>query len=948
MKTFLEYVAEDIINKYGTNLSRVAVVFPNKRAALFLNDSLARIAGKPIWSPAYITISELFRKHSGLSIGDPIKLICDLHKSFTEQTGIDETLDHFYGWGQLLLSDFDDIDKNMADAKQIFANLKDIHKLDDISYLTESQKEMLKKFFSNFTEEHNSELKRRFLQLWSRFGNIYEKYRERLRSQQIAYEGMLYREVAENKNIEFQYNTYLFIGFNLLHKVELSVFNNLARQGKAHFYWDFDHYYIDGNNEAGHHIKQHLKHFPNELDCNDKKIYANLNEAKNITYISAPTENIQARYISTWLRENGRITAGKRTAIVLCNEGLLQTVIHCLPEETGKVNITTGYPLAQSPVCSLVNQMITMQTDGYIKSSECFRLHNIKNVLNHPYSRFISKDNKILRNRLISNKIFFPTISDLAVNEDFKQLFVPAENNHKLLLWILGILKKIAGNARNTGPLLQESLFRTYTLLNRLKEIVASGDLDVDIITLQRLIRQLFSTTSVPFHGEPAVGIQIMGMLETRNLDFENILVLSCNEGNMPKGINDSSFIPYSIRKAYGLTTVDNKIDIYAYYFNRMLQRAENITILYNNSTENGHTGEMSRFMLQLMVESKHTISRMSLQSGQRQTILRPHKIEKGKRIMEILYGIKYISPTAVNRYIRCPLQFYYNNIEGIIKPDDNDNNEIDNRIFGNIFHCATELIYNQIKGTVTADVIDRFLKHREQIEIIVDRAFRKELFMIQDERPFRMQLNGMQLINREVTIRYLQRLLEIDKKLTPFVIIGTEKKVEDYLTVETQQGKHIIKVGGMIDRLDSITDPTTGKRHIRVIDYKTGNRMPTKKVNDIGEIFDPLAARDKHTDYYLQTMLYSMIVRNNRQYNNELLPVSPVLLFIQHTAGDNYDPTLSIGKEKITDIQKFTDEFHDNLIRLITEIYNPQYPFVPTEDKKTCSSCPYKLLCGI
>ena len=219
MKSFLEYVAADLLQKYGTNLARIAVVFPNKRASLFLNEHLARLAAQPLWSPVYITISDLFRSHSALSVADPIKLVCDLYRCFVACTGIDETLDHFYGWGQLLLSDFDDIDKNMAPAERIFANLRDIHEFDDSSYLTSEQREMIRKFFSNFSDDHPTELKRRFLQLWSHIGDIYQHYNSLLTNQGLAYEGALYRQVALDEEIEFEYDTYIFVGFNLLQQV---------------------------------------------------------------------------------------------------------------------------------------------------------------------------------------------------------------------------------------------------------------------------------------------------------------------------------------------------------------------------------------------------------------------------------------------------------------------------------------------------------------------------------------------------------------------------------------------------------------------------------------------------------------------------------------------------------------------------------------------------------
>ena len=600
MKKFLEFVAEDIINKHGTDLSRIAVVFPNKRASLFLNEHLAKLAGRPIWSPAYITISDLFRRHSQLSIGDPIKLTCEMHKSFTECTGVDETLDHFFGWGQLLLADFDDIDKNMADASKVFANVKDLHELDDISYLDEEQVEALKRFFSNFTNAENTELKKRFMQLWCHLEDIYNNFRQRLKNQGIAYEGMMYREVAADESIDFNYDTYLFVGFNVVQKVEQQVFARLQKAGKARFYWDFDRYYMpDGNptaqqNEAGHYISAYLKSFPNELDVSDAKIYDNFKSGKSITYINATTENIQARYVANWLKEHERYKDGKNTAIVMCDESLLPTVIHCIPDEAESINITTGYPLFQTAVASFVLQLIDMQANGYSPAKGTFRVSYVMQVLNHPYAQYVSEACPALAAKLKKEHTYNPSPAALAADENTAVLFMALGGKDELTQWLLDVLRLVAERC-DKAPLAQESLFRMYTLCNRLNELTAAGDLDVDLTTMQKLVIQLVNATSIPFHGEPAEGVQVMGILETRNLDFDHVLILSCNEGNMPKGVNDSSFIPYSIRKAYGLTTVDNKVAVYAYYFYNLIQRAADVTIAYNSSTDGSSTGESRR-----------------------------------------------------------------------------------------------------------------------------------------------------------------------------------------------------------------------------------------------------------------------------------------------------------------------------------------------------------------
>lgn len=640
MKSFLTYVAQDIIQKYGNNLSDIAIVFPNKRASLFLNEQLARLVSHPLWSPTYITISDLFRQHTTLKVGDPIKLVCDLHKSFVECTGIEETLDHFYGWGQLLIADFDDVDKNMASARQLFANLSDIHELDDVSYLTEEQKEIIKKFFSNFSDDHNTELKKRFLQLWSHFYDIYTNFNQRLEAQNLAYEGALYRRVVEDESLEFRHKKYLFVGFNMMQCVEQKLCSRLQKEGKAAFYWDFDKYYMKDGNEAGYYIRQLMSAFGNELDyLSDTELYDSFDSTKDITYISAPTDNIQARYIHSWLMQNERYKQGRSTAIVLADESLLPTVIHSLPEEVESVNITLGYPLQQTPFYSLIQTLTDLQTLGYDKDRDCYRLRYVNYVLRHPYAQYISSAYAELMGELHDKKIFFPSRKWLCQKEDeglkilFQEMSSGENFNLSLVQYLLDVLKNIGTQARTLDdPLFQESLFRTYTLVNRLHELIQSGDLIVDIITLQHLLLQLMQTTTIPFHGEPAEGIQIMGVLETRNLDFDHIIVLSASEGNLPKGVNDSSFIPYSLRKAYGLTTVDNKVAIFSYYFHRMLQRSADITLTYNNSTEDGHTGEMSRFMLQLLVESKHQVKTAALSSGQVPLPPDQKKIEKRRK----------------------------------------------------------------------------------------------------------------------------------------------------------------------------------------------------------------------------------------------------------------------------------------------------------------------------
>ena len=884
MKTFLEYVAEDIINKYGTNLSRTAVVFPNKRAALFLNEHLVRLAGKPIWSPSYITISELFRRHTQLVTGDQIKLICDLYKTYTEVTESDETLDHFYGWGQVMLADFDDIDKNMADAKKVFCNLRDLHELDDVSYLSPEQVETLKLFFSNFSEDKTTELKKRFMKIWSRFGDIYRLYNERLEAQGIAYEGALYRKVATDDSVDFDFDRYIFVGFNVLQRVEQLLFSKLQKMGKAKFYWDFDDYYLATKkghvnpSEAGHYIKQYLPYFTNELDTSDADIYRNFRKAKKITYASATTEDVQARYVGQWLKEGNRIDDGRKTAVVMCDEALLQSVIHSIPEEVNDINVTTGYPLQQTHFASLLEDIAAQHTEDY--------------------------------------------------------------DNKQLLEWAIAMLKLMAqGHANTNGEttgqdnqLTSEALFRTYTVVNRLLELVNNGDLDVDRRTMMRLYGEIVRTTSIPFHGEPVVGVQFMGVLETRNLDFEHLLVLSCNEGNMPKGVNDTSFIPYNVRKAHGLTTIDNKVSIYAYYFYRLMQRAEDITIVYNNAADVTSTGEMSRFMLQMLVESGHDIERLALSLPQEAGSTTCQDEKKTKEVMERLHKrfdkqrnpertTPMFTPSSLNIYQKCPKRFYYRYVAEIIEPeDDADDGKIDAPTFGNIFHDAVQKIYERViaaykSHTIQPQTLKQLLANDAYIKGVVDDIMHP--------------VNGIQLINASVIITYIKQLLKIDSRLAPFTILGLENVVMKDINVKTAEGQLTTTIGGRIDRMDCVTC-ADGVRRIRVIDYKTGKN---NKKND---------------GYILQSFIYSLLVDESPMMNPEKLEVSPALLYIQHSAGKDFDPTVVYEKEKVTNVSKFREEFMNIVEQIIAEIFNPEQPFACTDDKTVCTHCPYSNLCGV
>ena len=901
MKSFLYNVAQDLLKQWGEDLHRVTVVFPNKRASLFLNRALAEISEKPIWSPQYTTISELFQQMSTLQVADRIKLICELHKTYCEVTGRAETLEQFYGWGEIMLADFDDIDKHNGDAKKIFTLLGDIHEMDAVDYLTEEQKRVLQRFFNNFTPDHTTQLKRNFMELWNKFYDIYTNYRQRLLAQGIAYEGMMYREVIEC-SAQFNSSEYVFVGFNLLTPVEQLLIAKV--EGKIY----------------------------NDDDRS--------NPPKEMTFISSPTDDLQARYVSQWLTPE-RIKAGRRTAIVLADEGLLETVLHCLPTEMS-LNITTGYPLSQTSITSLIKGVSNLlQRNSYT-------LHNINGILRHPLVKYISGRATELHEKLNNDLIYYLTPEEISIDENLSQLFMPLKNKSdmgeltKRLIWVTKTIAKRVQeiNGITNYQLESEALYRMYTLLNRLDTLISEEEIKLDLPLYTMLLNQIIQGTTIPFHGEPIEGIQIMGVLETRNLDFDHVLLLSCNEGTLPAKVSDTSFLPHSIRMAYNLTTVENKVAIYQYYFDRLMQRTNDVTIIYNNSTNEGKTGEMSRFMLQMIAKNEITIKRKSLEASVSTQPEQASDIEKTQEMVDKLLKKKFISPSSLGRYLRCPRSFYYTYIEEIRDNEEGDEESMDNMTFGTIFHAAAEMMYKDFNGKIVSPSYIQQLANEKgyaTLRRITMLAFRRKLFNIKDDKRDTPKLGGLQVINYEMVVTFLRHLLNYDSRLTQLEIAGLEKEVQGSIPVKTSKGTINVRIGGNIDRLDVVTDQD-GVRRIRVIDYKTGRLSRKLNISSIDEIFMP-EKMGLHTDYFLQALLYASILEDEREK-------SVGLLYVQSANNDDYDPLLCIDNKPIKDAAVYLSDFRKGLAELLAEILNTDIPFRQTLRTEQCKDCAFFNFC--
>ena len=984
---FLYRVAIDLRRKFGDDLSDIAVVFPNKRAALYLNEYLVAQERKPIWSPSYYTMSELIAEWSSYQKADDLKLICELYGSFCDCLGndYDESLDHFFGWGQILLSDFNDVDKCMADTEKLFANLHDLKAYDQVDYLTKEQKDVLRHFFLDFSEERITSLKERFMRLWQNLYAIYQDFNQRLRAKGLSYEGAQYREVASNTALPFKYKQYVFVGIDAPLKAEQSLFDRLQREDKALFYWDYDHYYLphgkNADNEAGFHIATLLKKYPNEFEYSDEALFNNWNKEKQLTYVASPTLSMQARYVSQWLREDrSRIDAGRRTAVVLCDEKMLPLVTHSIPPEVEHLNVTVGYPLGQTPATDYMRLLFHLQGNKNGKTRS-YTLKFVKTLLNHPYTKLLSPLSPGIAAELVKNIVYYPRVDDLKRDEGLCLLFEdidclkPEEEriedrNCRMGRWLLEVIQRFAVSNPDADPLFKESVFRLFTVVNRVQSLLESGELRIDFVTYERLLEQIIHTTKIPYHGEPVVGLQVMGLLETRNLDFDHLLVLGCNEGNVPKSSDIPSFIPFLLREAFELTTPFRQDSVYAYHFYRMLQRAKDVTLVYGNVTDSTNRGERSRFMSQLLVESGKHISQKILQTNEESVIRTRTMVEKDADIQSRLSRLQRISPSALNKYMRCELLFYYSYILGIRDHDDNLDGEIDNKLFGSIFHDASEFLYDNLTGTdrasidkdhpfagpgkaVSKELIEWALKEESGvIDKSLTEAFEMDLFGGSGNGGHRREYNGLQLLNRQVIRHYLEKLLSLDLKTPSLSIRGLEGDAFMDFQFEANGETLEKEIGGRIDRLDETEAPNHQGRCIRVLDYKTGAKLPS--IKSLEEVFSTDAV-ENHSDYFFQVMLYSMIVSQSEEINPHHLPVSPALLFIQKASEKDYTPVISFstgeGKKSsklpIDDIRPYISEFRERLAGLLGEIFDYSYPFHPTTHIERCINCDLKDVCG-
>lgn len=941
---FLKQIAQQVQLQYAERLDEVILVFPNRRAGLFFRKYLSEDLNKPIWSPSILSMEDFVYQFCELQIADKFTLIVELYQAYSKHIGGTESFDRFYYWGEMLLGDFDDIDKYIIDAKYLFTDLSNQKVLDDyFDYLTDEQKKIILEFWSTFSEQ-SSEEKKNFQLIWGKLYKIYTDFTTNLKNKNLGYTGLVYKEVVNALPKIDKNKQVIFAGFNALTVTEERIITHFI-EGGAEIKWDVDAYYMeDERQEAGSFLRVYKKKnafanslkepFPTNLeDKSDSPIYLN----------AVAQKSGQVKLLGNIIREiheKGNFNPEK-SVIVLPDENLLFPVLNSLPNSIDKINVTMGFPLVNTPIYSLVEHLLRLQQQAKQKPTEeaTFYFKNAIHIFKHPLIQHLipkeASENikniesknwiRIKYDQLLSDSLIIPTV------------FQKVEKTSD----IIDYLQKIIGIVTvsdEVSLLEKEYAYQFYTQLNRIKEVIEQFMLTMDLEAFIRLFRQMIQSLRLPFTGEPLNGLQIMGVLETRNLDFENVFILSMNEGTFPSPGKGHSFIPYNIRKGYDMPTFDQQDAIYAYLFYRLLQKAENVHLFYN--TEGGSTGggELSRYVQQLKYESKRPVELTTLSHQISITKQKPIVIEKTDSVFNKLK--KYIissndndqdrlTPSAFNTYLDCRLRFYFRYVAEIYEYNDLQD-QIDPMVFGNLLHNAMENLYKQ-KSNIVIEKKD-FTELKPLIDDAVKMAFAMHYSMDEDKIEF----EGKKVLAFEVIKKYVAQVLKRDHEYAPFEIVGLEAK--DYTLntkVEGEEGTLIVGLKGIIDRID-----LKGER-IRVIDYKTGK--DDRKVTSIHSLFD----RDdpKRNKAAMQTLLYSLLyIRNNKEFQGAVVPG---IFNTKETFSKNFDYRLMIDKEPIMNAKPIMNEFEGYLNDLLAEMYSPYVPFDQTEEEVKCTHCPYNGVCG-
>lgn len=958
MKPFLYQVASLFYEKWGAEVSRLAFVFPNRRTGLFFQKYLSEVADTPLFSPTILTINDLFIQLSGKQSADRISMLFTLYDIYIRQSGSTETFDEFLYWGEMLLNDFDDIDKYMANARMLFSNVTDLREIEnDFDFLSDEQIAAIRSFWSSFYPRGDTPNQQQFLAVWQVLYDLYEEFRATLAAEGKGYEGMIFREVVESmergESPDLPYERIVFVGLNALSVSEERFLAQLQKREIADFYWDYvSDKVTDPDNKASYFVSRNLKSFPSSM-----KLPPEEKVKTEIEVIGIPSGIGQAKHVYTllsdWCKEAEMSSEeALRTAVILPDEHLLIPVLNAIPEQIRRINVTMGYPLAGTPVASLIEYILALQKNvRYIDRNPLFYFRDVLPVLNHRYILSTSPEiiSSLVKEITENNKIYI-SHTELGKTPLLEILFTPVtgvEAFSDYLIKVLEELNKVMSALsdeeeedapQRTNDLEQEFIFHYFTTVNRMKEVMKDARIEMKIDTFFRLLKRVTDTITIPFHGEPLSGLQIMGVLETRALDFDRLIILSMNEGIFPQRKAANSFIPYNLRRGFGLPTYEHQDSVWAYHFYRLIERASHVSLLYDTRSNGLQTGEVSRFVHQLHYHYEVPMRDKLVVYNVSSSKTPPLAVPKREDIMRRLDayrkgGSKAISASAINTYLDCPLKFYFSVVEGI-REEEEVSETIESDVFGSILHKVMEELYKPFQGKmVTVDLLKAIRKDTALLTGAIARAFASEFFKTEVVRS----LTGQNYLIGEMIRKYVEKILERDGKLTPFVYIESERKINGLISLSDHSE---IRLKGFIDRVDEVLDA------IRIIDYKSGSGTTT--FSSIESLFNK-EEKDR-AKAVMQVFMYCWMYAHFTE--NKGKTIQPSIYYVRSLFSDPFDPSvyhrIERGKsEKVEDFSGYAQAFEEGLRGCLDEIFNPEIPFTQTPTGKACSYCPFKGICG-
>lgn len=942
MRPFLKQVASFLYSKYGSDIHRISLVFPSRRASVFFTAYLDELVNSPIIGPETITIDELVTRISGMQISDQINLILKLHQVYTTETGHVETLDDFFFWGEILLNDFNDIDKYRLDANDLFQNIADIKEIENrFDYLSDEQKKAIEQFWGSLGKAQGSVNREKFMAVWNKLPTIYEQYRKSLLAENIGFTGMVYREMVDHELVKetdlSATEQFVFVGFNALNDCEKRLFKQFQSLGKASFFWDYDEKFLnDPAQEAGLFIRRNLVEFPMPKDFildDDEPV------DQEIGVVSVPGQVAQSQVINNSALFKGGLNVKHfdDAALILSDESLLVPVISAAGTNLGRINITMGYDLQNTPVYSLITLLIDLQKNVRVLDGKTAFYHRpVLALLKHQL--VASDESKNLVREILKNNKIYVRQQELGKSKLLALIFSRQKDWQSSAEYLLGVLRELgvrfAIGEETPANMEGEYLYQAYLSVQRLVDILAESETEkISTPLFYRILIQHLQRVSIPFEGEPLSGLQVMGFLETRVLDFKKVVLFSVNEGKMPKSAPVHSFIPYHLRKAFGLPAYEEHDAMYAYYFYRLLHRAEQVVLVYNSATDGLNSGEMSRYLFQLKYDSPNEVNEYFLDFDFKANTNAPIAIQGNQSYQERLlnnYAGKKLSPSAQNMYLDCKLKFYFRHI-ALISEADEVLEDVDPRLFGNLFHYAMELLYTDFVGQeVQKEQLKALRLNKNKIEQVIREAFAKEYYKEKDLND--VTISGKNKLIKDHLETYLHRLLENDMQFAPFTVVALEGKYEALFEVNVGNEKKQILLGGTIDRIDESPDGT------RIIDYKTGRGL-VLKFNQMDEFYQ----REKHNrpKEIFQTLIYSEIFKRATGKSNLL----PTIYKIDEFFNDEFHPEILKQGNRL-EYSMVANDFQESLEDLLHEMFSADNIYDQTEDERKCLSCPYNVIC--